>query len=278
MKRAKQILWLVPFYVLSLSASPASAQSITLSASTGYANDVVTVTGSGFFANTEVKVWFEQNIDFQPSYDPQATPDLFKCGTSANRACEPFVPVTPDSAGNFVTNLMIPPGKKADFLGAGTYFICVDSMQGGGCEVHTPFKVPAGFTLTRSTLNGMSVVWFSGGNFVPYRFDDGRQSTGTVWMDANNDFRWRTDSNVNEGEPQVTVYVLPNGMLSRCPDSYCGSSYVVDTIGGYLFGVNVRADIDLVDVNNYRSAVQKVEASTFLPGLCSPRFPVTCLK
>src|SRR5438309_11014213 len=181
MKRAKQILWLVPFYLLSLSVSPASAQSITLSASTGYTADVVTVTGTGFVANTSVNVWFDQNIDFQPSYPGTGAPAyLFQCGTSADRPCEPFVSVPTDSAGNFVTNLMIPPGRKADFLGAGTYFICVDSMQGGGCEVHTPFKVPAGFTLTRSTLNGMSVVWFSGGNFVPYRFDDGRQSTGTV--------------------------------------------------------------------------------------------------
>ena len=36
MKRAKQILGLLPFYLLSLSVSPASAQSITLSTSTTY--------------------------------------------------------------------------------------------------------------------------------------------------------------------------------------------------------------------------------------------------
>src|SRR5438309_4584073 len=154
MKRAKQILWLVPFYLLSLSVSPASAQSITLSASTGYTADVVTVTGSGFVANTSVNVWFDQNIDFQPTYPGTgAAAYLFQCGTSQDRPCEPFVPVTTDSGGHFAINLAIPPGRKADFLGAGTYFICVDAFQGGGAEASAPFKVPGGFTLTRSTYN-----------------------------------------------------------------------------------------------------------------------------
>ncbi len=248
MKRAKQILWLFPFYLISLSVTTASAQQITLSTSTGYTGDSVTVTGRGFFANTSVNVWFDQNFDAQPTYPGTGAPAyLFQCGTSGNRPCEPFVPVTTDSSGNFVTNLVIPPGRNA------------------------------GFTLTRSNYNGMSLVWFSGSNFVPYRLDDGRQSTGTVWIDVNGDFRWRTDSNVNEGEPQVVVYVLPNGILSRCPDSYCGNSYVVDTTGGFAFyGFYVRADIDLVGDYN-RSPLQKVEASTFLPGLCPSRFTL-CVK
>jgi len=278
MKRAKQILWLFPFYLISLSVTTASAQQITLSTSTGYTGDSVTVTGRGFFANTSVNVWFDQNFDAQPTYPGTGAPVyLFQCGTSGNRPCEPFVPATTDSNGNFVTNLVIPPGRNADFLGAGTYCICVDAVQGGGAEAAAAFKVPAGFTLTRSNYNGMSLVWFSGSNFVPYRLDDGRQSTGTVWIDVNGDFRWRTDSNVNEGEPQVVVYVLPNGILSRCPDSYCGNSYVVDTTGGFAFyGFYVRADIDLVGDYN-RSPLQKVEASTFLPGLCPSRFTL-CVK
>ena len=278
MKRAKQILWLFPFYLISLSVTTASAQQITLSTSTGYTGDSVTITGSGFFANTSVNVWFDQNFDAQPTYPGTGAPAyLFQCGTSGNRPCEPFVPVPTDSNGNFVTNLVIPPGRNADFLGAGTYCICVDAVQGGGAEAAAAFKVPAGFTLTRSSYNGMSLVWFSGSNFVPYRLDDGRQSTGTVWIDVNGDFRWRTDSNVNEGEPQVVVYVLPNGILSRCPDSYCGNSYVVDTTGA-LYGFNVRADVDLVGDYN-RSALQKVEASTFLPGLCPARLSIIpCLK
>ena len=283
MKRAKQILWLLPFYLLSLSVSPASASQITLSTSTGYTGDSVTVTGTGFFANTSVNVWFDQNFDAQPTYPGTGAPAyLFQCGTSGNRPCEPFVPVTTDSSGNFVTNLVIPPGRNADFLGAGTYCICVDAVQGGGAEASAAFKVPAGFTLTRSSYNGMSLVWFSGSNFVPFHLDDGAQSNGTVWIDANGDFKYRYRNAqqqwVDEGEPEVVVYVLSDGMLSRCRDSYCGNSYVVDTTHGSLYGVNVRADINLMGDGN-RSVVQNVEASTFLPGLCSARLSIIpCLK
>jgi hypothetical protein len=186
--------------------------------------------------------------------------------------------VTTDSSGNFVTNLIIPPGRKVDFLGAGTYWIGVDAVQGGGAEAKADFKVPGTLTLTRTSYNGMSLVWFSGSNFVPYRLDDGMQSSGSVWIDVNGDFRWRTDSNVSEGEPRISVWVLPNGVLSTCPGpNYCGNAYIVDTTGSF-YGFNVRADVDLVGDYN-RNALEKVEASTFLPGVCPPKTTLfNCLK
>lgn len=262
MKRAKQTLWLFPFFLLSLSVSPASGQELTqspphltLSASTGRTGDWVQVTGTGFPANTSGKVFFDQNFDYRSCSDSGCT-TYIKCGRFMDTRCEPEASVTADAYGTFFTSLPIPPGYKADFLGAGTYQFGTDVPYGNGAAYETAqFKVlPASFTVNWISA---SLAGVSGSGFAPYQADDWSPSYGIVWLDTNGDFT------LTEGEPYVRVYVLSDGSLSACSGPVpCPISLSIFKFG-LFFGAYVRANIH-ARVGDPRSAEQQVEASKFL--------------
>jgi hypothetical protein len=250
MKKATQTFGLILVYLFWLSVSPARAHSLTLGASTGHTGDHVTVTGTGFLANTSGFVFFDQSYNYLW--------DSSFCGKLHDQPCEPYVAVTTDSVGNFVTDLIIPPGYYADFLGAGSYLVIAQILEQGW----TPFQVPSYTTFTRSTSSNTKYVWLSSSLYVPYFVKLApSQSHGIAWIDTNGDFNW------NEGEPYTTVFVNPDGYLSSCAYSPCGVS-IIDTTGITTTGLFVRVHIGMEGDSN-RSAAQKVEASVYLPPLCS---------
>lgn len=276
------LLFAATLIVVTLGAapyaiSPVAAQNLTLSVSSGNTGTFVTVYGSGFWANTQGLVHFDQ--DFNYLVDTSAAAP--KCGyLDEGGRCEPWQQVTSDSAGNFTVNLIIPPGKKVNFLGAGTYVIAANLPTGGNPEGLAPFQVPAAFGLSPNTGDVLTTVSVSGNNFAPYLLN-GNQSWGHVWVDTNNNFvrdpdesqilrstRERGDLQVPGSErTDVQVYVLPDGSLSACPSSSCAirviippNVRVVETTAGGVGQVAIRVNIvHEADLN--RSVAQKIEAS-----------------
>jgi hypothetical protein len=242
--RLGQTLCVVALY-LALPVLPAGAQQLTLSTNTGEAGSYVTVYGTGFYPSTSGFIFFDHNYDFQLTQGSG-----WKCGYFSDRDCEPWVPVSTDSSGNFTTSISIPPGKKVNFLGAGTYFIAAQLPIGGGSDASVPFKVLGEFGENKQLGSFYRYPTVYGEGFAPYRLD-GTQSVGGVWWDIDSDFVYDPD------EPRQHVYVLPNGTLSSCPTSFCAVRNPFNGRGGKI---HIRADLmHEADVN--RSTSQKVEAS-----------------
>lgn len=242
-------------YAIRPVAAVHGTERLTLSMSTGQTGTDVTVSGSGFFGNTSGFVYFDQNFDYLWNVPPRM------CGPLSEQQCEPRVEVLSDSTGKFTTSIRIPPGMKADFLGAGTYIVQADLPIGGGPERSVPFIVPATLDVGR-TVRGVPV---SGSKFAPYNIN-GTPSQGLVWVDSNNNLH--RDSH----ERAVQVYVLPpsvtpGGPLSGCPSSLCPITIPRATPGESKKAKTVRVDI-LHEADTNRSVQQKVEASTECPEPC----------
>jgi hypothetical protein len=263
-KAVRQIVLVVLTYVSLVAVTPAgAAPQLSLSTTTGGAGTYVVVYGSGFWANTDGFVYFDQNYDFNLS----APGD--KCGYYSDMLCEPAVAVTTDSSGGFTTAISIPPGKRVNFLGAGTYFIAANLPTGGGSDAWTPFVVPGSVVQVepKPILDPFGRLQtgptIAGSNFVPFRLT-GLQSHGRVWFDSNGNYTF----DINE--PQYTVFVLTDGTLSACPDHACAIPSPAPT--GKLFnpGGYLRVDIEHeADLN--RSTQQRVEASVWVG--CSLKIP-----
>ena len=106
MKVTKQVLGLALIYLSHVCVSAASPQ-LTLGTTTGVAGQYVTVYGTGFWANTSGFVFFDHNYDYQ-----QTIGSNWKCGALSEYDCEPYVAVTSDDAGNFITSLRIRRARK----------------------------------------------------------------------------------------------------------------------------------------------------------------------
>jgi hypothetical protein len=258
MKVAKQSLLAVGFYIFCLAVSPAgAAPQLSLSSTTGQAGQFIVVYGSGFYPSTQGFVFFDHNFDFQLT-----TGTNWKCGYLSNKDCEPSVQVNTDSSGNFTTSIAIPPGKKVDFLGAGTYFIAAQLPIGGGSDAWTPFKVLGEFGESKPYPFDLSYrPAVAGRNFAPFTLS-GQQSQGRVWFDIDGDYGFYFDPN----EPGIGVWVLTDGTLSTCQTSACP---IANPFNGRPYKGHVRVDI-VHEADQNRSADQKVEASFVM--MCSSSF------
>jgi len=235
-----------PYAIRSVAASHGT-EKLTLSVSSGQMGTFVTVHGSGFWVNTSGFVFFDQNFDYQMN-----TGSMWMCGPLSEQRCEPWTDISSDSNGNFTTTITIPPGKKANFLGAGTYFVGANLPIGGGSDRSVPFIVPATFDV-KVFVGGLRI---SGSNFAPFKLD-GTPSQGRVWVDTNNNFEW------DQGELQVGVYVLPGGSLSGCASSPCHIK-IPANLKRRNTATTVRVNI-VHEADTNRSVEQKVEASRQLP-------------
>jgi hypothetical protein len=165
-------LLLTPILVSLVSSAPARAISVlTLSPNKGSFGTVITVTGSGFPADTNGWVWFDSDKD------------------STRDDEEPQIEVTTTGTGYLPagTTLTVPE------LTPGSYRVLAD-IPVGGINDGFGFFTYTGTYISLDPTSGYSgtVITVIGGNFTA-------DSTGWVWFDTSR------DGNIDPEEPQIEV-------------------------------------------------------------------------
>jgi hypothetical protein len=193
------VLLLTLILVSLVSSAPARAISVlTLSPNKGSFGTVITVTGSGFPADTDGWVWFDSDKD------------------SARDDEEPQIEVTTTGTGYLPagTTLTVPE------LTPGSYRVLAD-IPAGGINDGFGFFTYTGTCLSLAPTSGYSgtVITITGENFDA-------DSTGWVWFDASR------DGNRDPGEPEVEVTCdaegnLPDDVTLTAPTLTQGTDYWV---------------------------------------------------
>ena len=152
--------------------------SIALSPVSGPAGTSVTITGSGFAANTTGNIWFDSN------------------GNSVIDAGEPATSVTTTAGGAIPVGIAL----TIPAVTTGIYSIRADIPSGGAVEASATFSVVVGINLSPSSGPPTTTVTITGSGFAA-------STTGNIWFDING------NSTMDVGEPSISVTTTTTGLI-----------------------------------------------------------------
>jgi hypothetical protein len=180
MTTAKQLLLAMLCISVTLAAvAPPTALAdgtLTLNPTSGPSGTSISVTGSGWTANTYYYLWFDND------------------GDGIRDSGEPYKSAKTTSSGSVSNTLTTPT------VAGGSYNVCFDLSRDGIVDASAPYTVTGRISISPTSGYAGTVITVSGNGFVP-------GNSGYVWLDTNG------DSVMDAGEPQAEVTILSDGKL-----------------------------------------------------------------